>query len=89
MPMGRRAQVLLRTAGDELMHELAVYIVALHFTVLGYSGEVLPKAKELRRVFVTESECIRSLQKAKAALRRNPPPVEPDRVACEKLEVAR
>lgn len=69
--------------------ESSVWIIAVHFTLLGYGGDVIPNERRLRVAFANEDVCIKALPRVRAALKRNPPPLAPDRITCEALDVVR
>lgn len=65
--------------------DAAVFIIAAHFTVMGYGGDALPEGK--RMAFTTIEDCRRAIPAVRLSFRSMP--VTPDRIFCEKLEIKR
>lgn len=67
-----------------------VFIIILHISVVGVgSGDALPTEPRFRKAFATEALCLKQLPGIRAALKRNPLPIMPATVRCERLEVAK
>lgn len=63
----------------------AVWLVVLHFTVLGYHGRALPEGAAHRTAFEKIDDCRKAIPVVRRALRTIP--VQPDKIVCEKMEV--
>lgn len=66
-----------------------VYVVTMQFTVLGYSGTVLPEDTRHHRAFTSASDCQQYLRTTfRQAIKTKPPPVEPTAVRCIPLTIS-
>jgi len=62
-----------------------IFIIVLHFTVMGYSGRALPSDAAHRKAFVEQSDCRKAIPAVRRALASSP--VAPDRIVCERMEI--
>lgn len=68
----------------------AVFIIILHISVVGIgAGDALPPDLRFRRAYATEALCLKQVANVRAALQRNPPPIMPSTVRCERLEIVK
>jgi hypothetical protein len=71
------------------MPDTFVFIIVAHFTVMGYGGDALPEAARDRKSYSTEASCTKALPAVQRAFARSSLPVQPDFVACLKMEIVK
>lgn len=65
----------------------SVFIIVARFSLLGYSGEVLPDGK--RHAFADLVECRKAIPAVERSFARRALPASPDSITCQKLEIKR
>ena len=67
----------------------AVWIVVMAMSLLGHSGDVRPLDKQYRGAYAVEDTCVKAARRLEIMLKRKPPPLMPDKVFCERLEIVK
>lgn len=65
----------------------AVFVIVMHFTLMGYGGDVLPEGRRDRVAFISESECRKHIAVVRRSFAERALPIGADWITCEKLEV--